>query len=517
MNTPLRKILIVDDDEMNLEMLDAVLGDRFELQRARSGEQAIAALRDFAAEVVLLDIVMPGIDGYETCRRITSDPATDSAKVILLSGKSTKAERMRGYEVGASDYLVKPFDPDELAAKVDVFLALKSAQDASRAKSAFVANISHEIRTPMTAILGNSENLRDGSLSPAERTEALDTIWRNGQHLLELLNNILDLSKIEANGMVVERLECSPFEMVTEVLEMLRSRAQARGLALDARVEGGVPVTIRTDRTRLKQVLINIIGNALKFTERGGVHVRMRMAPQPTAEPLLEVEVEDTGIGIEAEKIQTLCQPFVQADSSVTRRFGGSGLGLSISKRLAGLLGGDLAIRSVPGKGSIFSVTVATGPLDGVRMAEAFPVATPAPALAATGGVEVPLRSRRILLAEDGLDNQRLLTYVLRKAGAEMEVVANGRLAVDSALAAIRDGHPYDVILMDMQMPVLDGYAATAQLRESGYKGPIIGVTAHAMADERQRCLSVGCDRFAAKPVDRQALIQTILELVDRE
>jgi CheY-like chemotaxis protein len=491
-----RKILIVDDDELNLEILSEVLGDRFDLRRAGSGEEALAALRDFRAELVLLDIVMPGIDGYETCRRIVSDPRLAGVKVILLSGRGATEERLHGYEVGASDYVVKPFDPAELAAKVDVFLALKSAQDESRAKSEFVANISHEIRT-MTAILGYSENLRDASLSEEARQEAIDTIWRNGQHLLELINNILDLSKMEADRVDIEQIECHPTEIVAEVVAMMRPRATSLGLGLEAEIEGQVPMRILSDRTRIKQVLVNLVGNALKFTKEGGVRVIARMRAESRPEPLLEIDVVDTGIGIDADLIEALCQPFVQADATVTRRFGGTGLGLSISRRLARMLGGDITIRSEVGKGSE------------MRAEALVPSIVRKPANTAS----IPCR---ILLAEDGVDNQRLLSFVLEKAGAEVCIVDNGRNAVDAAQAALTAGSPFDVILMDMQMPVLDGYSATAMLRESGYTGAIVAVTAHAMAEDRQRCLASGCDAFATKPVDRASLLQTIHDLLGR-
>jgi signal transduction histidine kinase len=508
-----RKILIVDDDELNLDILGEVLGDRFDLRRAGSGEEAITALRDFRAELVLLDIVMPGIDGYETCRRLTSDPRTSGVNVILLSARGATEDRLAGYAAGASDYLVKPFDPAELVAKVDVFLALNKAQEESRAKSEFVANISHEIRTPMTAILGYSENLRDPSLSEQAKQEAIDTIWRNGQHLLELINNILDMSKIEADRVNVEQIECHPIEIITEVVAMMRPRAASLGLSLTADLDGEVPVRILSDRTRIKQVLVNLAGNALKFTNDGGVHITARMRPDRQPEPLLEIDVADTGIGIEPNLIEALCEPFMQADATVTRRFGGTGLGLSISRRLARMLGGDITIRSELGKGSTFTFTVATGSLAGVATSRDLGADRPM-ATVPRGPANPPNIPCRILLADDGQDNQRLLSFVLQKAGAEVTVVGDGKLAVDAALAAKGAGKPFDVILMDMQMPVLDGYSATALLRQSGYDGAIVAVTAHAMADDRQRCLDSGCDRFASKPFDRAALVQTIHELL---
>ncbi|MEZ5965014.1 MAG: response regulator [Planctomycetota bacterium] len=505
-----RKILIVDDNELNLDILEELLGDRFDLRRARSGEEALATLAAFDAELVLLDVLMPGIDGYETCRRITQRPESQATKVILVSARGATAERLRGYSVGASDFVVKPFDPDELSAKVDVFLALKAAQDESRAKSDFVAHMSHEIRTPMTAILGYAENLRDEALSDQARHEAIDAIWRNGQHLLELINNILDLSKFEASGVSVVRAPCNPVEIIAEVVDMMRPKAESCRLALTAECEGAIPTRIESDRTRLKQILVNLVGNALKFTEKGGVRVLARLVGGDA--PRLEVDVVDTGIGIDPERIDALCQPFVQADASVTRRFGGSGLGLSISRHLARMLGGDLSIRSTRGRGSTFTMSVATGPIDGVPLCNDLTgVRLPR---AGSADRSLPRIECRVLLAEDGADNQRLLSFVLHKAGARVVVVGDGQQAVEAALAAHSEGSPFGVVLMDMQMPVLDGYTATARLRAAGYTAPIIGVTAHAMPEDRARCARSGCDRFVAKPIDREALIRTIHELV---
>ncbi len=508
-----RKILIVDDAELNLDLLEELLGDRFELRREASGAAALAALRQFPAELVLLDIVMPGLDGYETCRRITSDPSHRGVKVILLSAKGETGDRVRGYEVGASDYVVKPFDPDELAAKVDVFLALKAAQDESQAKSEFVANISHEIRTPMTAILGYSENLRDPTLSPAARDLAIETIWRNGQHLLELINNILDVSKIEAGKLLIEYTDFSPAEILTEVATMMNARVERAGLRLTLACDGAVPDRIRSDRTRLKQILVNLVGNAIKFTELGGVQVVARYLTD-LAEPLLEIDVIDTGIGIDECQLAILGQPFVQADASMTRRFGGTGLGLSISRRLAELLGGGLSIRSEFGKGSTFTLRIAAGKVARSAMHTDMTAAARRGAEVAPPPPVSPRIPCRILLAEDGIDNQRLLAFVLQKAGAEVTIAENGLIAVDSALAALQARQPFDVILMDMQMPVLDGYAATSMLRDAGYTGPIVAVTAHAMTEDRERCLGAGCDRFATKPIDRHALLHTIHELL---
>ena len=280
-----------------------------------------------------------------------------------------------------------------------------------------------------------------------------------------------------------------------------------------------MPETIQSDPTRLRQILINLVGNAVKFTETGRIQLIMRLQDANSSNPKLKFDVIDTGIGMSEEQAEKLFQPFTQADSSTTRQFGGTGLGLSISKRLAMQLGGDVSVTSKPGQGSTFSVTVTTGSLEGVRMLEN-PTESSLKSRARTP--QTPRRDQqklscRILLAEDGPDNQRLISFILKKAGAEVTVAKNGRIAVETALIAESEGTPFDVILMDMQMPVLDGYDATRQLRKAGYSKPIIALTAHAMNSDRQKCLKAGCDDFASKPIEREKLIQLIAEHVEMQ
>jgi PAS domain S-box-containing protein len=380
--------------------------------------------------------------------------------------------------------------------------AKEAAEAANRAKSEFLANMSHEIRTPMTAILGFTEVLlEEGRLeqAPPERITALQTIRRNGEHLLTVINDILDFSKIEAGKLEVQRVRCTPLQMVADVVSWMQARAESKGLTLQVEYVEPLPAKVTTDPTRLRQILLNLIDNAIKFTERGGVRLVVRLNPDGLDGPELEFTLTDTGSGISPEQAARLFRPFSQGDSSATRRFGGSGLGLSISKRLARMLGGDVVlVRSEADQGTTFRATVATGPLHGVTMTNFNG------ARAAAGDVRL---GGRILLAEDSADNQRLLCFHLRRAGAEVTVVDNGQAAVDAALAARAAGRPFDVILMDILMPVLDGYEATRTLRQKGYDRPIIALSAHALYGVRQQCLEVGCDDYATKPIDRAKLI----------
>lgn len=388
----------------------------------------------------------------------------------------------------------------------------EQAQAASRSKSEFLANMSHEIRTPMTAILGFADQLKLPDLTDEQRRSAIDTIHRNGQYLLEIINDILDLSKIEAGKMSMERI-ATPLADVLDVVALMRVRAEAKQLPLRLRFDGPLPQTINTDPTRLRQVLINLIGNAIKFTDRGYVEIAVWLQPasEESPRPLLQFEITDTGIGVSPAQISRLFQPFQQADSSTTRKYGGSGLGLTISQRLARKLGGGITVKGEPGAGSCFKLSIDPGDLTGVPHMQPDGLSSslqPKPESAPIDSSA--LTSCRILLAEDGPDNQRLISFILRKAGATVEVVNNGRAALEVAWAAGRSGRPFHVILMDMQMPELDGYCATSELRRRGYSGPIIALTAHAMDGDRARCIAAGCTDYATKPINREQLLAAI-------
>ncbi|MBI4601013.1 MAG: PAS domain S-box protein [Planctomycetes bacterium] len=385
-----------------------------------------------------------------------------------------------------------------------------AADEANRSKSEFLANMSHEIRTPMTAILGYSELLLDPAQCEGDRAAHAEVIRRNGEHLLAILNDVLDLSKIESGKLKVERIRCSPVQVLMDVASLMRPRASGKNLELDVVYASPIPETIETDPVRLRQILLNLVGNAIKFTEAGGVKVVVRLERGTGASrPCLCLQVVDTGIGMSPEEISRLFQPFAQADASTTRRFGGTGLGLVISKRLAEALGGGIEVESTQGKGSTFSVTVATGPLEGVKMLRN-PSAVRTPGRRESRRAAAVQRLEgRILLAEDAPDNRRLIAHHLRKAGVDVAVAENGQVACDMALEAAVQGSPFALVLMDMQMPVLDGYGAAGLLRRKGYSGAIVALTANAMAGDREKCLQAGCDGFLSKPVNWSQLLET--------
>lgn len=401
-----------------------------------------------------------------------------------------------------------------------------AASAANQAKSEFLANMSHEIRTPMTAILGFADLLvefGDRDTAPRERLEYIATIRRNGMHLLSIINDILDLSKIEAGKMTVEAVPTEINGIVHDVLSLMAAKATAKQLQLEAEYATRVPQQVCSDPVRLRQILINLVGNAIKFTERGGVKLIVSHCGDGTGN--LQFTVVDTGIGLQLDQIERLFGAFAQADTSTTRKFGGTGLGLNISKRLAQMLGGDITVSSVPGAGSTFTVTIKAEICEGAKE-----MLEPGPAqvivdqaskvsLASTPARE-PLAGVRILLAEDGTDNVLLISHYLRKAGAAIHVAENGKLAVEHLSVdgdvdgPLLDPPPVDLILTDMQMPEMDGYAATRLLRAKGSMLPIIALTANAMGGDVEKCQSAGCNDYASKPIDRNTLISTVLRNV---
>lgn len=405
-------------------------------------------------------------------------------------------------------------DVTELEAqKVELAESRAHAEAANQAKSEFLANMSHEIRTPMNAILGFTEVLRRGMYDdPAQQTEYLEKIHSSGQHLLRLINDILDLSKVEAGRLEVERLACCPHQLLLEVVTVLKVKADEKKLRLDCQTPGGLPEIIETDPGRVRQILTNVIGNALKFTETGGVSVVAKMLCGTKTR--LQVDIIDTGVGMTEEAQRKIFDPFSQADSSITRRFGGTGLGLTISKSFAESLGGDLTVKSVEGEGSTFTMIVDAGEVDSeARILDISDFEHESKKARLTErGKRYRFNGSRILLVDDGDANRQLIQLVLQRNGLLVETAVNGQQAVDKATTS-----DYDVILMDMQMPVMDGYTATRKLREDGLEIPIVALTANAMRGDEEKCLAAGCSGFLTKPVDLDEVLGYLAELLGAE
>ncbi|NNJ26299.1 ATP-binding protein [Alienimonas chondri] len=382
-----------------------------------------------------------------------------------------------------------------------------AARQADNAKSAFLANMSHEIRTPLNAILGFTDVLRSGNCPPAERNEHLDTIRSSGDHLLALINDILDLSKVESGRMAFERIACNPNKILAGVLSGMRVVAAEKGLSLECRWNGPVPATIVTDSARLRQILLNLVGNAIKFTPGGCVRLAAEVVRRTDGRGyLFAVDVVDTGEGIAPDKLSAIFDPFTQADASVTRRHGGTGLGLSISRQISEALGGTIVAASRRGRGSLFRVTVDAGDLKGVAWVDPSEEGIPAEAFSRDDACSIAPERRvrtdaRVLLVDDGEVNRRLIRVVLQRAGLTPVEAVNGHAALEAALAASQADRAFDLILMDMQMPVMDGYTAATEMRSAGITAPIIALTAHAMSGDRAKCVAAGCSDYLSKPV----------------
>lgn len=648
--------------------MEAVLGDEgYHLVKASSGHQALKQLERHEFAMILLDVQMPGIDGFQTAKYIRERPGCEHIPIIFVTAINKDDSYVsQGYDAGAVDYLFKPFDPQVLKAKVSVFAdlhrktlqiqkqadmiasirerervhervrleleslrryqiladaiphilwktgpsgaltycnqgwrdytgfdieknfglkwreafeaddlnrlvklwldamssgssfgmecriirhdgeirwhslkavperndknevtgwigtcsdihALKEserrtsearelAEAASRAKTDFLANMSHEIRTPLSAIIGFSDLLLLTDLSLNERINCVTAIRNNGNQLLEIVDEVLDVSKVEAGHLQLQSTDIKTLDFFREMFVSFNLKAIERGLEFSIDPVGEIPAVLRTDAVRLRQVIVNVVSNAIKFTEKGSVRARVSWSvpPDDPNNPRLRIEVRDTGIGIDPRYFDKLFNPFVQADSSTTRRFGGTGLGLALSRKLARALGGDVWIAESSEAGSLFKIEIRPMYRTWGGMISSF---SEAPRDVKVSDAEGPsLKNIHVLVAEDVPENQFLIARFLQMAGASVDIATNGLEAVTKA----QEGR-YNVVLMDIQMPELDGYEATSRLRNGGFRTPILALTAHALSEERERCLRSGFDDHLPKPINRQTLLESVL------
>jgi PAS domain S-box-containing protein len=379
------------------------------------------------------------------------------------------------------------------------------ANEASRAKSAFLANISHEIRTPLGAMLGFAELALEDKGLETKHEAYISTIARNGRQLLRLVDEILDLSKVESERIQIEQLSFSLPSLLKEVHSLLRIKADERGLALVTHGTTGIPERVKSDPLRLRQILINVIGNAIKFTEKGQITVTTRFREEKgRSRGVLEIQVRDTGIGMDEEQRARIFQPFVQADGTMTRKYGGTGLGLFLARKLARLMGGDvILLGSRPNSGSEFQITLNVD-VDHLTV-------VPSKTVGNESGVLPHNTQIKVLVVEDSPDNRMLISAYLAASNANLEFAENGATGVEKALA-----NRFDLILMDIQMPEMDGYEALQRLRDSSYNGPVVALTAHAMKGDRERCLTAGFNDYLCKPVSRKALIDILARYAPR-
>lgn len=459
----------------------------------------ITALRDSSDQLRGFAIVTRDI----TDRKTADETLQRAYEILDIRVKERTAELEQANKALRAEISERERIERLLRKKQEELVAAKElAEAANKAKSAFLANMSHEIRTPLGAVMGFSELMLDENQPMSERVNCVEVIKRNGKLLSNIINDILDLSKVEAGKLDVEKVLVPLDDILTDINMLLSLEAREKGLRLTVATEGQVPSHITTDPLRLRQVLFNIVGNAIKFTDHGLISVTIKPMEADNGRQRLAFIIRDTGRGISTAQASRLFEPFAQADSSTTRRFGGTGLGLVLSKKLANSLGGDVELTSsIPGVGSEFTVTIDPGET----------MRTVAPMRA--GGearpeeLNIALDHLHVLLVEDSQDNQLLVTRMLKMSGVKVETASNGREGVQKAL-----GGQFDCILMDLQMPEMDGYAAAQELRRQGYGKPIVALTAHAMGEERQRCLASGFNSHISKPISRKVLVQTLVQ-----
>jgi signal transduction histidine kinase len=523
------KILIVDDYEENIKALAGLIeAPDVDIQSTTSADEALELIEQYEFGLLLLDVQMPEMSGFELAKIIRGVKKFRSLPIIFVTAQSDSTSVIfEGYKSGAVDLLFKPLDPNIVRAKVQLFVEMAQqknllqmqvqeldrlrveADAANIAKSQFLANMSHEIRTPLGAVLGFSELIARSLPENTETREMSAAVERNGSLLLRLIDDILDLAKIEANKLEFEKIEFDLGELLRDIHTTLSFRANEKGLCLSFKVPAEISIRYISDPTRIKQVLLNIIGNAIKFTSVGTVEIDISMSPESRDTGVktdgLSVNVKDQGVGLSVAQAERLFQPFGQADSSTRRQFGGSGLGLVISRQIARAMGGDVKLlSSEPGQGSVFQIRFDIERSTSASLAEHSETKRKESLSNDVVNIE-NLKGKKILVVDDSSDNLTLISLFLDGSSAEILFAKNGNEAIEQFKK-----HNFDLILMDVQMPGINGYEATEEIRRLGFMNPIIALTAHAIRSEHEKCRASGCNSVLIKPINRTNLMREL-------
>lgn len=519
MNNPEEyNILIVDDSKASLDMIKSILDDKdLRIATASTGEGALKKVKANPFDLILMDILMPEMDGFQVNRALKKNKSTKGIPVIFITAKHDEESIIKGFEEGAMDYVTKPFKDAELKARIRNHLHLKrykenleqakeEAEKSSKVKSEFLANMSHEIRTPISGILGVVDLLKSSSLTHQQK-DYVNIIESSTDLLLTIINDILDLSKIEAGKMTLEQIPFDIRKNLEDVLALFKTKVKEKNLYMNLEVDDEVPKVLIGDPVRIKQIYMNLISNAIKFTDSGGITVRLKVKNADDSKVQLMSEVIDTGIGIDKDSRERLFKAFSQADLSTTRKHGGTGLGLAISQNLTIMMNGYIGVDSEPGKGSdfYFTLRLKKGKPEQLRKKS-------------EDKYEQKFHDEqfRVLLVEDNKINQKVSNMLLRQLKQKVDIAENGRAALEKMKEK-----PFDVVFMDIHMPLMDGYEATEKIRELEQENNriasyIVAVTANAVPEDKEKCLNIGMDDYISKPFKKETLVSLFNKLSEK-